>query len=198
MYMADVDAMNDEHVLNMANEGVQIPDWFTKRENLRIMFASGDFIRDSIPNTQEFSEYDIHSCYIVKDDHYTPVNGYGTDLESNVNYIRENHYHEKLIIILDLYDDAQISRFTELFINSVSEINTLDIRIFQPNCASAAHMIYNVLQPNGIVVRPATQCVSNLITHGFECERRKCTKKTVGGKRKRGKKTQRRRRNLKK
>ncbi len=189
-------AFNDEHVLNMAKEGVKIPDWFTKRNNLRIMFASGDWIKYGIPNTQEFSEYDIHTCYPY-DDMVEAKNGTGYDFESNVKYIRENHYHSRLICILDVDDVTQMERFIEIFEHKVVEINTIDSNAYRINCKHIALMAEEILQPNGVILRPAL-CSSDLITHRFECEPRKCTKRTMGGRRKRSKKTQRRRRNLKK
>ena len=189
---------NDEHILYMGDEGVTLPDWFTKRNDLRIMFASGDWKQNHVPNTEKYSEYDIHTCYPLTDMHTNEVSGNGFDMEKNLQFILDNFYHERLIVMLDLSNNTQISRFTKLFTNSVSEINTLDARVFPTKCHIAARMMYEVLQPNGIIMNAASQCVGDFIAYRFECESRKCTKRTVGGKHKRGKKTQRRRRNLKK
>ena len=184
---------DDEHVLDFRDENVRLPPWF-KNENLRILFASGDWLLDGIPNTQQFDEYDIHTCFPFGEDIIAaPMNGDGPNFKSNLDYIRNKQYHSRLICILNIKDDAQMKRFNQMFEQKVVEINTLDPRVFQINCENVAIMATEVLKPNGILMMPTT-CAPNMISHEFECTARKCTKKTSGGKRKRRiyRKTQRR------
>ncbi len=142
--------MVEEHLLDFSNEGVRVPDWFKKRNDLRVMFASGDWVIGGVPNTQEFVDIDIHTCYPSGDNiPSNPLEGDRIDIEANLKYIRGSHYHQKLICYLDIKDRKQVHRFIAAFGGAVSTIETLDSRIFPLDCTNTALLVAELLQPGG-------------------------------------------------
>jgi hypothetical protein len=188
---------DDEHILHMGDEDVTLPDWFIKHNKMRLMFASGDWVRNHVPNTEEFKKYDIHTCYPLTDmPNYRPDGNY-FDMEKNLQYIIDHFYHQRLIVIMDLSNITHVERFVRLFRNSIYEINTLERRLLGLYCINFAHIAAGVLHPTGIIMNAV--CDEVLNAYGLVCENLKCRKSTMGGRRKqRNRKTQRRRRNLKK
>jgi hypothetical protein len=86
--------MEDEHLLDFSKEGVRVPEWFQKKRHLRLMFASGDWVIGGVPNTQEFADIDIHTCYPSGTNiPSNPFEGDRIDIEANLEYIRRFHYH---------------------------------------------------------------------------------------------------------
>ncbi len=136
--------------MDFSKEGVRVPDWFKKKHGLRIMFASGDWVIGGVPNTKEFADIDIHTCYPSGDNiPSNPLEEDKIDIEANLEYIRRFHYHQKLICYLDIKDRKQVHRFIVAFGGYVSTIETLDARIFPLDCANTALLVAELLQPGG-------------------------------------------------
>ncbi len=181
--------MPNEHVIDFNNPDATIPTWFVKDKDVRILFAAGDWIRNRIPNTQEFESYDIF-LHNTRNNH--PTNrGDGENLQANIDYLVTHHYHRKLICILDATDTQQLTKFASLFRNKVSEINTLDGRVFADMMPKEIAGIFfdELLQCGGIVHRMSRVTKELLQSFEYDCDtiHRACIKPTIvtGGRRRR-------------
>ncbi len=88
------------------HEGVErLPEWLPK-DGLSLIMGAGDLDQEGILNVKKFSDFDVFFC-----------NNWSHDgsLERNVAYVAEHYFHQKVICIIDIHNEEEMFRFTELF-----------------------------------------------------------------------------------
>lgn len=88
------------------NEGVErLPEWLPN-DCLSLIMGAGDLDQEGILNVKKFSDFDVFFC-----------NNWSHDgsLERNVAYVAEHYFHQKVICIIDIHNEEEMFRFTQLF-----------------------------------------------------------------------------------
>jgi hypothetical protein len=158
---------NDEHILNFRAGSIQcLPEWFQPilDRYVSVIVGPGDVVHPRanrmLTNIEQFKEYDVFCC-VGYDDTVSRVPGESyTSVADNLMYLRENHYHQKLLCIIDVLDDSQMENFTRLFSEKCIIMGHQDNHTpnFPPKYSSAC------LIPGGILYQRAGLYDYNVIT----------------------------------
>jgi len=89
-----------------------LPDWLQGSTSLKLILWAGDMERKGITDVQRLSEYDVYLCA-----------GYCQQVDSNVSYINEKKPGSKVICLINIHNDEQMTNFCELFANKFSVID---------------------------------------------------------------------------
>ncbi len=113
---------DDEHILNFRKGWIErIPSWFIpiQENKLRVIIGPGDYVHEfegrMKTNIEAFKEYDVFCCFgdndVFNDTLYTSVS-------DNLQYLKTRHYHQKVMCIIDVYNELQMINFVDLFRDS--------------------------------------------------------------------------------
>jgi len=93
-----------EHILYF-NQETTLPAWFPKT-TISVILGAGDIIHDGITNVQEFSTFDVFFCNAWN------IEG---SFQKNVDYLIKNHYHQKIICVIDIHNEQHMHNFIQTF-----------------------------------------------------------------------------------
>ena len=117
--------IDDEHILNFwSGTPLTLPEWFANKTCLKMCVAAGDGW-DQLKNTdiEKLPEYDI---YINSGTfNYSAANNL-----LNLQYIKDYHYHKKLICYADIFNQNHLDLLVVLFKNKCQFIGTDDFSYF--------------------------------------------------------------------
>jgi hypothetical protein len=159
----------DKRIIDFRNETQIIPQEFVDKIIVRKMiFACGDGYlqpRFGIPNDIEeildLDAYNNPNQYVnfsdIKEEDYDrkyfrnynifccSYNYNEKGLQKNIDYLKNNPELNILLCLFDITNELELSKFSELFENSIRMIDTDDIRIYIPS-----NIAYNILIEGGV------------------------------------------------
>jgi hypothetical protein len=159
----------DKRIIDFRNETQIIPQEFVDKIIVRKMiFACGDGYlqpRFGIPNDIEeildLDAYNNPNQYVnfsdLKEEDYDrkyfrnynifccSYNYNEKGLQKNIDYLKNNPELNILLCLFDITNEPELSKFSELFENSIRMIDTDDIRIYIPS-----NIAYNILIEGGV------------------------------------------------
>jgi hypothetical protein len=143
--MTDFNNLNDERILDFRKPDVKLPKNFPK--NRKMILACGDGFRERCDKRMcdkkmcdiEFytiwseKRYNIFCC------HYS----YMPSLNMNINYLNKKRNLNIVICLIDFNNSDEMNRLILLFKNSISYIDTDDIRVYISPDHAYDLLIYN-------------------------------------------------------
>ena len=159
----------DKRIIDFRNETQTIPQEFIDKIIIRKMiFACGDGYqqpRFGIPNDiQQILDLDAYTNakqYVnfaeLKEDDYDrkyfrnynifccSYNYNERGLQKNIEYLKNHPELNILLCLFDITNKSELSKFSELFQNSIRMVDTDDIRIYIPS-----NIAYNILIEGGV------------------------------------------------
>jgi hypothetical protein len=111
----------------------QIPAWLSDKADASLMLWAGDCVHGGVTDVERLPDYDVYLCY-------------GFDgLEANLN-VNRGPERPICICVIDIHDEQQLNRFTELFNGIFQTINS-DYRGNTPRLPMQAYR--DLLKPGG-------------------------------------------------
>jgi hypothetical protein len=110
-------------------ELIELPQRFQRKDGLKMLLSSGDWVRNHITNIDANPDYDIHVC--LPEPASTTQNDNINPLQANINSILDNKKFSKtkLICYVDYFSNHEITEFIRVFNGRISLLGTLDNRI---------------------------------------------------------------------
>jgi hypothetical protein len=170
-------------VLNFKSGHIDnLPDWFQIPEmGLKVICGPGDYVHFDeslnryVTNVEKYIDYDVFVCFGDEGDYQKEAYA---SVQENERYLIDHNYN-KLICLIDIYDDAQMTNFKQLFGNQVIHINRQDHHcpIFKMDDSFEllkAGGIVHIKSPMGNIALPAAEKKARGMEmykhYGFKCE----------------------------
>lgn len=134
------DKINTDHnqlldFLKQNGKDVKLPNWFQFPEDgVSVICGAGDYVRivegHWQTNVELFRDYDIFIC--IGEDEIAPK-GKQSDIyssvEENLKWLKANEPN-KLLYLMDMGNEKQVSKFLEIFYNSIKKYHHIQTVLF--------------------------------------------------------------------
>ena len=139
----------DNRILDFRNEHLSLPEAFLQITMRKMILASGDGFRDRFVNSayKEMTDIEYYTKY-SKPTYNIFCLKYGynnSEYDKNITYLTSNPALNIVICLIDFDNESELIKFCLFFENSITYINTDDIRFYIPG-----RYVHKLLLEHGI------------------------------------------------
>lgn len=158
--------MSDKRILDFRESNTSLPADFLQISMRKMILASGDGLRqrhingkdETITDIEYYTKHTIpkYNIFCLKYDYNSP------NYDKNIKYLTSNSDLNIVICLIDFDNKLELNKLCSIFKNSITYINTDDIRFYIPG-----KYVHKLLLDEGIADGVVTETSTYDIKYGF-------------------------------